>query len=718
MADEPKIKFPTFSRDGQSIVAQPRVSVREDATSNEPPVKFPTFQETIRKDNQATKARLRGLTMGLSDRIEALVKPGDYKTNLEQQFKDRDQYAAENPWSNIGNELLGGIGSGGAISSGLKAGAAKLLPSIAEYAKGVGLGPLATRAGQHVAESGLYGETSNQAQKPYGEVGTDPGLGAAYGAGAGVAAGVGAKLGATALKGMSRVGQRVALAFGAVKPEDFATRKYIESLAAKGLTPEEITSAMKYLRGDDLAQHGPAIPGHPLPELSTPVVVADVAPKTTMNTFAKGVKSSDRAAGDVAEALNNRSAEQGMRLQNHIGATLSDSMDSTATREALMAQRAAAADPHYQQAYAVGAPNDPVIDKWINDRPVNAKIFRSLEANLKENASKGLGVGKPMAAKLDVQPDGTFVWKQRPTIEDLDTLKKHIDAKRNDLWNPTKGQFNMPKNVGDPDATQLGNQRDDLVKMINDLTPDGKGGSHYANARKAFADDSELLDAHRDGQNVMRTRPEDVAETFKKYQGNKPLEDQYRAGIASVIKDLIDKSDTGGGAAIVRKLYGSPGIQQKLETVMADPTTNNQFSRNMAAEKAFVDTSKNLMPKSTNTDLLGDAEGFSLPLAAVNALSGRFGAAANQLGRFGTGSISGMAPEVGDDLAKIALMNPEEHAAWTTAFRDKQSGVGPKLVRGAGALSQFATRGVPVSAAVTAGMLPVEPSIAPDDNTY
>lgn len=715
MDDEPKINFPTV-RNGKIIQAAP-ASISNPASQGEPKIKFPTLQQQVQATNDGTRARLRGLTLGLSDRVEALVKPGKYEDNLKQQFADRDAYAGDKPWSNIGNELLGGVASGGAISNGMKAGAAKILPKVAEYAKGVGLGPLATRIMQPLAEAGTQGEVASQAQKPYGEVGNEVGTGALYGAGAGAVGTVGLKLGGTALKSMSRVGQRIALAMGAVKPEDFATRKYIESLAAKGLEPEEITTALKYLRGDDLAQHGPVTSQHNLPDLSTPVRVADVAPPTTMGVFAKWIKSSDHAAANVADQLANRNAEQGMRLQNHVGGTLSNDMDSTAVNQALVAQRAAAADPHYKAAYAVGSPNDPIVDQWINDRPVNAKIFQSLETNLKQNASQGMGNGRPMAAQLNVNPTtGLFEWKQRPTIEDLDTIKKHIDAKLNDLWNPTKNQYNMPKNTGDADAGQLRDQRDDLVNMINKLTPDGKGGSHYENARTAFADDSEIIDAHRAGQTVMRTRPEDVALQFDKFQGKPELENQYRAGIASVIKDLVDKSDTGGGAAIVRKLYGSPGIQQKLEHVMANPATNDQFSRNMAAEKAMVDTQRTLTPKSSGQDLLGDAEGFSLPLAAVNAMSGRFGAAANQMGRFGTGSISGMAPEVGDDLARIAMMNPEEHGNWVNAYRASQNTPGQKAARAMGALTQYTADGIPTSMAVTAGMLPKQGSLPPPDD--
>lgn len=715
MADEPKLNYPKV-QNGR-IIAPIGASMTAPPPTAEPPVKFPTLKEQVSDTSRGAKAKLRGLTFGLSDRIEALVKPGNYKDNLEQQFKERDEYANDKPWANIGNEIIGGIASGGAASKLVRGAAAKALPSVTNYAKGVGLGPLAARAGQTLGEGAVYGEASSQAQKPYGEVGTDPGTGAAFGAGAGAVGTLGLKLGGVALRSMSKVGQRVALAMGAVKPEDFATRKYIESLAEKGLTPEEITASMKYLRGDDLAQHGPVTPSNTLPNMRTPVMVADVAPRTTMNVFAKGAKSSDHAAANVGDALSNRNAEQGMRLQNHVETTLSNATDSTAQKEALIAQRAAAADPHYKKAYNVGTVNDPIVDRWINDRPVNAKMFQSLVQNLKENASQGLGKGRPMAAKLDVDPKtGLFVWKQRPTIEDLDTLKKHIDAKRNDLWNPTKQQFNMPKGVGDPDAQQLSNQRDDLIAMIEKLTPDGNGGSHYKAARTSFADDSALLDAHRDGLSVMRTRPEDVAKTFDKYRGNKELADQYRAGVAASVKDLLDKADTDGGKTIVRKLYGSPGIQQKLEYVMENPATNEQFTRAMAAEKAFVDTKKTLMPKSGGSDLLSDAEGFSLPLAAVNALSGRFGAAAGQLGRFGTGSISGMAPEVGDDLARIALMGPEEHVDWTKAYRASQTTPGKKAGRAMGALSQYAVSGIPAAAASSAGMLPNDPALGiPDD---
>jgi hypothetical protein len=717
MADEPKFNFPVIRNGKQSIVADPGVT-----TAQRPPVfKFPTVEEQVKSygDQGPGRAMLRGLTMGLSDRAEALISPGKYEDNLKRIQSNKETYASDHPYSSLGNELLGGLASGGAISGVLKKLGSAVLPTVAKFANTVGLAPAATRVGQVAAEGGIFGEVGSQAQKPYGEVGTDPGVGVLYGAGAGVGlTALGKTLGMVKNAG-AKVGQRGAMAAGLVHPEDFASAKYIQSLRAQGMEPEEITAALKYLRGDDLAQHGPVGGGNTLPNMQTPVRVADVVPKSTMGVFAKGIKSSDSAVSEVSDTLGNRSAEQGTRLQNHVGSTLSDDMASTATEDALQDQRAAAADPHYKAAYAVGSPKDAAVDAWINDRPVNAQIFQELKKNLDTNASQGGGAGKPMKAEVTVDPQtGQFVWKHRPSIEDLDTLKKHIDAKRNDMWNPAKGQFNLPRTPGMADATQLGNQRDDLVELINKLTPDGKGGSHYENARKAFADDSALIDAHRTGQDVMRQRPEDVQKQFDSFQGKPELEGQYRAGIASVVKDLIDKSDTGGGAAIVRKLYGSPGMTQKLQYVMANEPSNAQFSRSMASEKAMVDTQRSLVPNNTNTDLLGDAEGFSLPLAAVNALSGRYGAAASQVGRFGTGSIAGMAPEAGDELASIAMMNPEQHADWTAAWRAKQQTPGAKAARGMGALTEYALKGIPAIGSNVTGMLPKQGSNGVDQDNY
>jgi hypothetical protein len=719
MSDEPKLRYPVV-KNGQLSLPQVDTTAH---IKEEPAIVYPKWQDQAAAQRKAeangTRARLRGLTFGLSDRVEALASPGKYEDNLKHIQAGRDEYANDNPWTNIGNELLGGLVSGGAVSSGVRTLAAKAAPTVAEYAKGVGMGPLATRLIGHTAENAGMGEVSHQAQQPYDKVGDDLGKGALFGAAGGAVAGVGAKLGTTAFKGMSKIGQRIALAMGAVKPEDFATRKYIESLAAKGLKPEEIVDALKYLRGDDLQLHGPVTPQHGLPDLRPPIVVADAVPRTTLNVFAKGIKSSDKAAGDVTERMSNRNVDQGERLRKLVTETLSDKVDSTAQKEALIAERAAKSDPHYKAAYAVGAPDNPIIDQWINDRPVNSAIFRSLEENLKQNASKGLGQGRPMTAKLDVDPaTGQFVWKQKPTIEDLDTLKKHIDAKLSDLWNPAKGQFNMPKNVKDPDAIQLTNQRDDLVKIINKLTPDGKGGSHYENARNAFADDSALIDAHREGQMVMRTRPEDVAKTFDKFAGKPELADQYRAGVSAAVNDLLDKADTAGGSAIVRRLYGSPGIQKKLEYVMANQSTGEQFGRSMAAEKAMVDTSKNIVPRNSVNDLLSDAEGFSLPLAAANALSGRFGAAANQLGRFGMGSIGGMAPEVGDDLARIAMMSPEEYSVWVAAQQAAQRTIGAKAKKAVGGLGQYVVKSVTPSAANVSGMVPVDANYGTNEDDY
>lgn len=700
---EPKIAFPKLNG-GQVVEPAPE--------TNEPKIALPEltpeqkFKAQLRSDNSANLARLRGLTFGLSDRAIAALKPGKYEDNLREIQADRDAYRQENPVSAYGNELLMGVATGGPISKGIHKLTAKALPGLAQYAQQAGILPAAVRTAAPLAESALYGEVSHQAEQPYGKVGENLGVGAAYGAGAGAVLGVAGKtLGAAARAG-SKIGQRAALAAGLTSPEKFANRRFLRSLKEADMTPEEVLEASKFLRGDDLQLHGPSQPGQELPDLRTPVRIADVLPRNSVNVVRKGARASERAQAELSELIGNRNAEQGMRLQGHVDATLSDDVDSSAVLERLAQQRAQAAGPHYDNAYKVGVVKDPIIDTWINDRKVNAKLFNELKKSLDDNASKGLGEGKPMKAVLEVDAKGNFVWKQRPTVEDLDTIKKHIDSKRNELWDPIQMKYRKPRQLGEPDAEQLKHQSDDLIKIIEKLTPDGKGGSHYGNARKAFADDSELIDAQRSGMMVMRTRPEDVQKQFDKLSKRPELQQQFRAGVAASIKDLLDKADTAGGAAVVRKLWGSPGIQKKLEYVMADPSTASQFRRSMSAEKAFVDTQKNLVPKSGSIDLLADAEGFSLPLAAVNALSGRFGSAANHLGRFGMGAISGMVPEVGDDLTRIAMMTPEQFDDWIRAQRMAERTMGAKAKKVIGGLGDYAGKGLKASTAAQAGKIP------------
>ena len=724
MADDIQLEFPVL-KDGKAVA--PSAAKQPKAAEPEIKLEYPkpenigmtTLREKAKADSAADLERLRGLTFGLSDRALALIRSGKYEDNLNQIQDERDQYRADHPYAAIGNGMLGGIASGGLVSGGLKKLGAALLPKVASYAQTAGLGPLAVRLGQVAGEGAVLGETTHQMEQRPGKIGTDLGRGAAVGALSSLAGTAGIKSAEVLAKLGARNAQRLALAAGAIKPENFANKKFTTSLADQNLTPDDVAAAMKYLRGDDLQIHGPAPAGETMPDLRPPVRVADAVPKGTLNTIKRAVKSSDRATTDVTEAMRNRNAEQGMRLQNNVTSTLSDDVNSSAAQEALQLKRAAAAKPHYDQAYKVGAPDSPLIDAWIKDRPVNAQLFRELEANLNANASKGLGAGKPMTAKLTVDPiTQELKWEKRPTVEDLDTIKKYIDSKRTELWDPIRMQFRKPRQLGSSDAEQLGNQRDDLIKIIDKLTPDGKGGSHYANARKAFADDSELIEAHRAGQSIVRTRPEDVARQFDKYSGQPELQDQYRAGVAASINDLIDKADTEGGSAIVRKLYGSKGMQKKLTYVMGNDSTRQLFDRNMGTEKVMVDTAKELAPKSSPNDLLSDAEGFSLPLAAVHALSGRFGAAANQLSRFGTGSIGGMAPEVGDQLAKLALMTPEEFALWNAANKAAQQTFGAKAGRAVGALGRLGLNGVPPALAGQSGRMVDDFKPQNDDQNY
>lgn len=717
MNDEPEIVLPTFG-DGSRVEPAPDPA--------EPKVVLPSFgkpkksaREKMREldpdGEEEILARMRGLTFGLSDRaiagVKSLTGPKSYKDNLGEIQGKRDAYRERSPVAAFGNELVMGLASGGAISDGIRKVASKALPAVANYAKQAGILPAAARVAAPLAESALYGEVSAQAEKPYGKVGEDLGKGAALGAGVGGAAMLGGKALGAAGRATSKIGQRIGLAAGITNPEKYAAKRFNRSLQESNMTPEEVLEAAKFLRGDDLMLQGPSLPGQELPDLRTPVRIADVLPTNTKNVVKKGARASERARAELENLVSNRNAEQGMRIQGHVDSTLSDDVDSSAALERLSQERSQKAGPHYDQAYAVGTVRDPIVDRWINDRKVNARLFNELKQSLDDNASKGMGEGKPMTAILDVNKKGELVWKQRPTIEDLDTIKKHLDSKIGELWDPVQMKYRKPKKLGESDADQLKHTRDDLIKMIDKLTPDGQGGSHYSNARKAFADDSDLIDAQREGMTIIRTRPEDIKRKFDSLAGRPELQQQFRAGVAASISDLLDKASTNGGEAIVRKLWGTPGIQKKLEYIMADSNTADQFRRNMGAEQTFIRTQKDLVPKGGATDLLSasDAEGFSLPLAAANALTGRFGSAANHLGRFGMGAISGVVPEVGDDLARIAMMTPEQFEQWTKAQRALSNTPGAKAKKAVGALTSYVGRGVaPASASLAGRAVPQE----------
>lgn len=718
MADtEPKINLPVI-RNGKVVTPIISTSSTTVAPVSEPKINYPKLddggksqlKQWMADEQGADAARLRGLTLGLSDRVQAALTPGSYKENLAKQFQQRDAYAAAHPYSNIGNELLGGIASGGAVSGGLKAGAAALLPKIAEWTHLPGIAPAMARLGLHVGENAGYGELSSQAQKDYGHVGDEVGKGAAYGAAAGAATGALTKVAKMAAGPVGRFLNNAAMSAGIINPVDVATRKFMGSLKAADVTPDDISTALKYLRGDDIQPQGPlqpgkfGSPGTSLPDLRPPVIVADALPQTALNVARKNISSSEKAAGIVSEKMQNRNTGQVDRMRNVVRTTISPDTDSTSVRDQILAQRAEKAGPHYEKAYQADIEGNPSVQDWLGEMPANGRLIANKAKNLAE-------YGTPMKGEVETDPaTGKQVWKTYPTVEDLDTVKKHLDQKIGALWDPIKGAFKYSQDEGAPSAFQLMKQRDSLVNLIDSLTPDGNGGSHYANARASFADDTDLLNAHMDGQKVMRTRPEDVDKVFDKYDGRPELQDAYRSGVSSALNDILDKSNVDGSAANVRRVWGTFGMQKKLNSIMANPSTDDQVARSLNTEKAMFDTSRNLAPGSGGSDSLADAEGFQLPIGVANAAMGRFGAAAANLGRFGMGAIKDIRPEVGDELGRIATMSPEEFAAWSAAQKAQAATFGSQAWRGAGALSRYLANSVAPTTANVAGL------VSADDN--
>ena len=380
---------------------------------------------------------------------------------------------------------------------------------------------------------------------------------AAMGAGIGVGAG-------TAIPLLFRGGGLLVNMFrgkgtGPAKAQARAAQLLQESLQEDGLTPAKILT---------------------LTAGGKPLTVADLGPKTR-KLLGSAYRMAGEGQGTLEDFLNNRSTGQFARLTKDVAESLDvDPADFARVGGEIVEKRATEAGRNYPAAYAQEL--DMLADATI--RGVLDKPFA--KGALKAAERLSLDEGIPIR-----DANGNF------TVRAVDLMKRWMDDR-----------------IGTQIRSGRGNQarvwmgvRDEMLTAVDRQSPE------FAAARAAYAGDSSLIDALKNGRKFLRGDSEDIGAAFSTLSPGE--QEMFRLGAAREMREVMGRVVDGGDAA---RIFKSPNNRDRLREIFADEETFTGFMAKVEDEITMHETRVSVLGNSATAGRLADDAAYQAgPLGEV-----------------------------------------------------------------------------------------------------
>jgi len=214
------------------------------------------------------------------------------------------------------------------------------------------------------------------------------------------------------------------------------------------------------------------------------------------------------------------------------------------------------------------------------------------------------------AEEVRGQFKGTAIFK---LIEDSAILQKAIKDARKfpDFKNAPDGSFllvdkafkrlvsmaNVAKRKGDNQMMR------DIVVLKGQLLDEIKKESPaYGKAVAQWSDDMSMVEAIESGLNFLKTGVDDTVDAVSQMdQGQKDL---YLIGVAKAIRLRLDK--VTDGRSVIRSIFGSPEIRDKVRAAFPSDVAFNKFQRTMSRMALKAQTKTEVLSGSRTAPLAAD----------------------------------------------------------------------------------------------------------------
>jgi hypothetical protein len=335
----------------------------------------------------------------------------------------------------------------------------------------------------------------------------------------------------------------------------------------------------------------------------------------------------------------------------------------------------------YEDAYSFGDVQHPDIAKILNHKDF-ADAFRT---------AKGIAETEALAAELRGEDPSKYKLKELyqtvtndkgeltgfklvdvPDVRTLDYLKRGIQANIDSAY---KGQ-----GMSTAKASALKEVLDPFLATVDRATIDpATGVSKYAQTRKMYGDEKEIINAFEAGRNEFGNM--DHEDVSKWYDGLSDTAKQAaRTGVARGIFNKMDKATQGGGS--VAKVVGGSYNEDKLRPLFeSDDKSDNKFDLFKAAMKRemelhdqakdFLSASSRGVRAQSKENMESGAKAFGS--AAFQAASGHpLGGARSLMNNVATAIANpGLNDEVAGELTKrLMSKDPKDVAAAVKLIED------------------------------------------------
>ena len=405
-----------------------------------------------------------------------------------------------------------------------------------------------------------------------------------------------------------------------------------------------------------------------------PLTLMDVGSQPVNALAGRVYRTGGQAKQRIADALVDRTAAQGQRLEGDVGKGLS-SQKAYSTVEAMQQSRANAAAPLYQKAYEANQNMaSPVIDK-ILETPAGQAALKSARTKM-QNDMTLMGKPDPELAEQIKESGQQLPFRGGVAsglkLRTLDYVKRSLDD-----------MIGSAQRAGEKDnARILTGMKQSLVSEMDKADVTAKAGPNsvkpegglYKQARAAYSGPSQSMEALEFGQNALKpsTSIEENAARFKELNPND--QEFARIGLAQGLRDMIGKKDVGTNAA--RTLARNPAVQARIRPFFKSDADYTKFIDRVTAEDNMFHAVNRTMGNSATAERTAEDNSADANAMAHAAHAGIHLSGGNVLGGAASlwRAVSEYArrpnPELADEMAKLL-----------TAPLHQQTSPGMKLLR-------------------------------------
>lgn len=375
--------------------------------------------------------------------------------------------------------------------------------------------------------------------------------GAIYGAGAADGENVGEGAVAGAATGAA-VGLAAPLAISAFRQIPVATRT-MANLIGVGSADKKAAALVAKALADD----GPLS----MTVLNAPDTLMDLAGASTRRLAGTARSIPSRGSSALEEMLERRVQTQGGRIAQDtlefLGSTGDNYFKSV---QEVIARRAAAAKPLYDKLNQQSMPITEDLAKLMDRPSMRAAVAR---------AAKSVEDLTGEAVSLDAN---------RISFMFADQIKKQLDKMAR--------YGKTPQGAADGfDTAAVKSLTKQYLRVVDNHFP------RYAEARKIYQSDAQLLDALEDGRAFIKGDADEMIAGFKSLpQAEK---EAFRIGVARQLKDMVERSRDSHDAAA--KIWATPAMRKRLKAVAPDKSAFGNYIRRLRRETQFTKTRNEVM---------------------------------------------------------------------------------------------------------------------------